>query len=71
MAATYYMLDFGHNGRSDGGKIGTRDAAAMRCGRYNSLDRAMRDLAASAGTPGRFGLLDRSTMTVIAESGQS
>lgn len=70
MKNRYYMLDMGDTGRHDGTPISTRDAATLRCGRYTSLDRAMRDIGSAVGSPGRFALLDRRTGTVIAESGE-
>jgi len=41
------------------------------CGRFTSLDRAMRDINAAIGAPGRFTLLDRLTGETIAKSGGS
>jgi hypothetical protein len=67
----YYMLDLGHNGTIEiGAKVSARDAGAIRTSRFNSIDRAMRDIKACAGSPGRFALLDRESMTVIAVSGR-
>ena len=64
----YYMLDYGHQGNWEGGKLTTREAAALRCAKFNSIDRARREIRSAVGSPRRFALLDRSTMTVIAES---
>ncbi len=64
----YYMLDYGNHGHWEGGKPTAKEAAALRCGKFNSIDRARREIRSAVGSPRRFALLDRSTMTVIAES---
>ena len=61
MKNRYYLLDFGATGTV--GPVTAREAAALRCGRYTSLDRAMRDLGSAVST--RFALFDRQTGDLI------
>lgn len=66
MKNRYYMIDFGAAGEaSKYSTLTARDAAALRCGRYTSIDRAMRDLNAAVGGPNRWRLFDRDTLELI------
>ena len=65
MKNRYYLLDFGP-GAVIPATVTARDAAAIRCGRYTVLDRAMRDLRACVGPP-RFALYDRQTGDLITK----
>lgn len=66
MKNRYYLIDFGATGEAAKySTLSARDAAALRCGRYTSIDRAKRDLNAAVGGPNRWRLFDRETGELI------
>ncbi len=66
MKNRYFLIDFGAAGEaSKYSTLTARDAAALRCGKFTSIDRAKRELNAAVGGPDRWRLFDRDTLELI------
>ena len=68
MKNRYYLIDLGGNADTVT-SLTARDAAALRCGRFTSIDRAKRELNAAVGI-NRWVLLDRQTGELIQKDNE-